>query len=811
MRDLLRDVRYACRMLAKSRGQTIVAVIALGLGVGLAATAFSIAWGALMRGLPFERSERILSLSSQDVQHFRDRIAVDPRDFVDWRSRQTSFESLAAFDNGTVALSGAERPERVDGAMMTADSFDVLRARPLIGRTFRAGEDAPGTPGVAVLSYSLWRSRYGGDSRILGHVIRANGQPATIIGVMPAGFGFPFREKVWLAMKLDPLHAPRGKSLRTYGVYGRLKDGVSPARAQAEMSAIGRALARQYPETNRDLRVRVERYEAYAIGDETAGLLWIMLAFGIVVLLIACANVASLMVARASTRTRELAIRSALGAGRRRVMLQLLLESTLLAAAGAVVGVGLARLGVALFNAALALNVDNPPPFWIHIAVDGASLAFTLVLTLFAGLACGLLPALHASRADVNGILKDTGRGSTSLQIGWFSRLLVVGELAVCAMLLVGAGLMVKSVVKLQDLKLGFDSRDLLTLRIALFESQYPQPAARAAFFTELVRRLEAQPGVAAAAATESLPTNFSDTDHYAIAGRPEPRRESRPSAHRAAVSPGYFATLGAAIVAGRDLAAADRAGAAAVVLVNRSFAAREWPHGSALGQRIRLGSDAKEPWRTVVGVVPDLKMEGLQTNDQDTPAGVYLPLAQDPPSFCSIVVRTHGAPYAMLPAVRREVGALDRDLPVYFVRTMRQVIDQNGLYLNLFGAVFGILGAAALVLASVGIYGVISFSVAQRTQEIGVRMALGAGQARVLGMILRQGAIRLAFGLSAGLLLAAAAARPLRTFLLDVAPYDPATFASVALVLCAVALAASYVPALRASRVDPLVAIQYD
>jgi putative ABC transport system permease protein len=809
MTDLLRDLRYAGRMLGKSPAQTAVAVIALGLGIGLATTSFSIAWGVLMRGLPFERSERILSLSTHDSAHPQNHGDVNPKDFAEFRSRQTSFESLAAYVNGTVNLSGAERPERFEGAFATANAFDVLRVRPFLGRTFRAGEDAPGSPVVALLSYGLWQSRYGGDPKVVGRAIRVNGQPAAVVGVMPPGFAFPFRERVWVSLKLDPARAERGKG-QSFSVYGRLRDGVAPARAQAEMSAIAGTLAREYPQTNRDLLVRVESFISTAIGEQVAGLLWVLLGFGVVVLLIACANVASLMVARASTRTRELAIRSALGAGRRRVMLQLLLESTLLSAAGAVLGIALARLGVYLFNAALAVNVDNAPPFWIHIAVDGPALAFTLLLTLLSGLACGLFPAFQASRADVNSVLKDEGRGSTSLRIGWFSRLLVVGELAVCAMLLVGAGLMVKSVVKLQDLKLGFDSHDLLTVRVALFETQYPKPADRAAFFAELLRRLAAQPGVVSTAATASLPTSNADNDRYAVFGRSYPHPESMPRTYEAAVSPGFFSTLGTWIVTGRDFGTADRAGALPVALVNRSFAAREWPRESPLGKRIRIGVDDKEPWRTIVGVVPDLKMEGL-SNADESPAGIYLPLAQDPPGFCSVVVRTHGDPLALLPVVRREVGGLNRDLPLYFIRTMRQVIEQNGFFLNLFGTVFGILGAAALVLASVGIYGVISFSVGQRTQEIGVRMALGARQASVLGMILRQGAMQLGTGLGIGLLLALGAARPLRTLLLDVQPTDPPTFVSVALVLSAVALAASYVPALRASRVDPLVAIHYD
>ncbi|HEY8021767.1 MAG TPA: ABC transporter permease, partial [Thermoanaerobaculia bacterium] len=402
MTDLLRDVRYAGRMLRKSLGQTFVAVIALGLGIGLATTAFSIAWGALMRGLPFPRADRIVHIALADPSHPQNRLDLNPLDFNDWRTRQTSFESLSGYYNGTINLSGGERPERFQGAFISANTFDLLRVRPLLGRGLRAGEDDLRTPLVAVISHHLWRTRYGGEAAAVGRPIRVNGQAAIIVGIMPAGFAFPYREDVWVPLRLDSAKLKRGEG-QTLEVVGRLKDGVSPAKAQAEMDAVASALAREYPLTNRNLvKTRVQSYAAAAIGDQATGMLWIMVAFGVVVLLIACANVASLMVARASTRTRELAIRSALGAGRRRVMIQLLLESTLLAVLGAALGLLLASIGVGLFNAALALNVDNAPPFWIVIAVDRMALAFTLALTLLSGIACGLLPALQASRADVN-------------------------------------------------------------------------------------------------------------------------------------------------------------------------------------------------------------------------------------------------------------------------------------------------------------------------------------------------------------------------------------------------------------------------
>jgi putative ABC transport system permease protein len=808
MDDLLRDVRFAVRMLIKNPGVTAAAVLALGLGIGLTTTTFSIAYGALMRGLPFERSERIMHLEANNPSQHEDSLEVWQLEFLDWRERQTSFEGLASFYSGTVNLSGDSQPERYDGAFITANAFSVLRVKPLLGRALQPADEAPQAEPAVVLGHNLWRSRYGGDPKVIGRPVRVNGRPGTIVGVMPPGFAFPIAQEVWVPLQIDRAKLEGRDDGTTLEVFGRLKDGVTPEQARAQMSGVAKALAREYPDLHRGRGITVKPYTEEYLGPEVFSMLSVMVLFGLVVLLIACANVASLMVARATRRTREIAIRSAMGAGRRRVVTQLLVESLMLSAAGALLGIGLAFVGVQLFNGAIYGPGGNTPPFWIRIAVDAPALLFTLGVTLLAGLTSGLMPALQASRTDVSSVLKDEGRGSTSLRLGWLSRAIVVSELAVCCMLLVGAGLMVKSILKLRTADFHFDSGNLLTVRIALFQASYPEPAVRAKFFDDLVRRLEARGGVESVAVASSLPVTGSGRDYFRIEGKAYPDERELPSAWTADVSPGFFRTLRARLVAGRDFGAQDGAGGAPVLIVNQSFAQKAWPNGDPLGRRVRLGRKPDSPWRTVVGVVPDLKWEGLESDEGGT-AGVYLPLAQETPNFATAIVRTRGEPLAMAPVVRQDVLALDRDLPIYFVRSMDEVVANSAFFFNLFGTVFSVLGACALVLASVGIYGVIAFAVGQRTQEIGVRMALGAHRGNVLAMILRQGTVQLAVGLGAGLALAFAVCRMMRFLLYQVEPTDPPTYGLVSVVLCLVAFLASAIPARRAARVDPLVAIR--
>jgi putative ABC transport system permease protein len=809
MTGLARDLRYGIRMLAKNPGLSVAAVLAFALGIGLSTAMFSIVYGAILRGLPFEESERLMHVENNNPSKEQRSLEVFLQDYFEIRKRQKSFEDIAGFYEGTVNLSGDEKPERYEGAFMTANSFGLLRAKPLIGRGIQPGEDSPGAEPVVVLGWGVWQARYNGDPNVIGRKVRVNGQPGTIVGVMPQGFAFPIAQEIWVPMRLDPLKTPRGRG-ETLEVFGRLRDGVSIEQARAELGGIAQALAKELPETNEGRGAVIKPYTEEYMGEEPRTLLFIMLAVCLAVLLLACVNVASLVMARASKRTREIAIRSALGADRRRLIGQLLTESVLLSLVGAVLGVLLAYVAVRAFNAAI---VDTQPPFWINIAIDPVALLFALGTTLFAGVVSGLVPAFQASRTDVNEVLKDEGRGSSSLRMGIFTRMVVVAEVCLSCIILICAGLMIQNVLKMDD-RIEIDTANLFTNRIALFESAYPDEAQRARFFETLLGRLREDPAVVSAAASTYLPATGTWAPRFAMEGATYPKQEDQPRAHIAWVSSGFVHTFKGEVLRGRDFGAQDTPTSLPVALVNRSFAEKFWPGQDPVGRRIRFTDaedPAAEPWRTVIGVVPDLGMNSIEDNEFG-PEGFFIPLSQDCPGFVSVVVRTRDPnPLSITERVRAHVTALDKDLPIYFVRSMEEVVAQTGFFQNLFATLFAIFGMVALVLASVGIYGVIAFSVEQRTQEIGIRMALGAQQSSVLGLILRQGMLQLVLGLVLGLVPAWLLGKALSGILVGVQPYDPPTFVGVCLLLASVALFACWVPAQRASRTDPLVAIRYD
>jgi putative ABC transport system permease protein len=818
MGAIARDLRFGLRLLLKNPGHTIAAVLALALGIGLSTAMFSIVYGAMFRGLPFEESERIMHVETANPSKDRPSLEVYLPDFLDWQRRQTSFEELVAYDEGTLNLSGAggsgsgEKPERFEGAFVTSGLLRALRVRPLLGRGFLPGEDRPGAAPVALLSWGVWKARYGGDPKIVGRPVRINGAPGTIIGVMPQGFAFPEAQEVWTNLRVDPLRIERGQG-QTYEVLGRLKPGVTLAKARAEMQAIAKSLAAEHPKTNQGLEARVKPLMEEFTEGPIRGLLLTMLGACLFVLLIACINVASLLMGRASRRTRELAIRSTLGAPRGRLVGQLLLESLLLSLVGAVPGVLLAGWGVRLFNDAIVVRT---PPFWIRIALDPVALAFAFGMALLAALISGIMPALQASRPDVAEILKDEGRGSSSLRLGRMSRLVVVFEVALSCLLLVGAGLMVKSIVKLRTLDLGFDAKGVLTARIALFESVYPEEKDRVRFFDQLLTRVRAHPGAANAAAGTILPGNDGGLTRFAVAGRSYAREEDQPVTWFGSISDGWFETFRIPVRQGRDFNRLDTADSLPVAVVNESFARLAWPGEDPLGRQVRLSDleGESKKWLTVVGVVADSQIGSSESGgeDFDRREGIYVPLSQVCPGFVSFAVRTRqGQPTAFTEALRGAIATLDPDLPIYWVYTMEEVLVRSRFFSDLFGSLFAIFGLSALVLASVGIYGVIAFSVQQRTQEIGIRMALGARRQTVLGLVLRQGMWQLIVGLVLGLLAAWPVSKLLASILVGVKPDDPATFALVSLVLSLVAFVACWIPARWASRTDPLVAIRYD
>ncbi len=802
------DLRHGARALLRQPGLTAIAVLALTLGIGLTTTMFSIIEGAFLRGLPFPDADRIaavamLDTTQPDNDNGRD---VFQQDFAEWRDAQQSFEVFSAFYNGTINVSGSEgRPERYDGAFVTANAFDVPRVKPLLGRTFVKGDDAPGAPRVTILSYEVWQNRFKGDPDIIGRTLRVNAQPTTVVGVMPAGFKFPMNEQIWVPLQLDVLRTKRGEGV---GVtpFGRLKPGVSFEAAQAEFASLAARDAKAYPDTNKNLSASVKPYIERFFGREVFSMLYTMLGAVFGVMLIACANVANLLIARTAVRTKEIAIRTALGASRRRLIARLLAESFVLATAGTLFGLALAQVGISLFNRSI---VDTQPPFWIDIRLDPTVLLFTAGLTLVATVASGLLPALQASRQDVNEVLKDESRGSSGLRVGRLSRALVVAEIAVSCGLLVASGLSIKTIVNLKHVKYGFATDDVFTSRVGLFQAAYPDDAALARFYQNLHRRLATIPGAQAAAITDAVPTTSSGRPQFAVEGRTYAANEDYPSAMRAAITPGFFDTFDVRLVRGRDFSDADDAAAPRVAIVNESFAAKFFPKEDPVGRHFRVGlADSQEPWITIVGVAPDLYMSGIQN---ERPWGFYVPIAQNPPRFASLAVRAASAPMALTSAVRDQVAALDPDLPLYWVRTLAQGIAENNWHYSVFGSLFMAFGAAALFLATVGLYGVMAFAVSRRTQEIGLRMALGASGRRVLSMVMRQGAWQIGIGLTLGVLLAGGLSRMLTILLYGVQPWDPQVFAIVIVALAAAAALACLIPARRAMRVDPMVALRYE
>ncbi len=808
MSGLLKEFRYAVRRLRKNPGTSLIAVLALGLGIGLTTIMFSIVYGAVWKGLPFEGAEKLVHLERNNLAEDIESMEVPIHDFLDWREAQTSFEGLAGFYSGTVNLAGTERPERYDGAFISANAFELIRVQPALGRNFQEGEDTPAADPVMLLGYHVWQDRFDGDPGVVGQVARVNGEQTTIIGVMPEGFRFPIAEDLWLPLRMDPLELERGEGL-TLEVYGRLKDGVNMDQASAEMQTIAVRLAKEYPDTNEGVGAVLQPYVDEYIGAEPRAMLFTMLGAVFLILLVACANVANLLLSRAATRSKELAIRSAVGASRLRVIMQLLGEGIVLASAGAVLGIGISVLGIGMFNRAIA---PTDPPFWIDIGLNTVVLIFVIGVTVLAGVLAGILPAIQASGSAVNEVLKDESWGSSGFRVGKLSKGLVVGEIALSLGVLVAAGLMIKSVTNLNTIDYGFDTETTFTARMGLFEADYPDTTSRREFYREVLRRVEQRPGVEAAAIVTALPGAWSYGSQFGIEGEAYDRDQDYPMARFATVSPDFLDVYGVKVLEGRTFGPEDTNDAMPVAIVNQSFVEQFYPEGSAIGKRVRQGdSETEEPWRTIVGVVPDMYMQGLSNMEED-PWGVYFPLDQYDTRFAYVALRSAGEdPMTLAAGARDDVMAVDQDIPLYWVQTHQAAIDEQTWFFRIFGNLFMVFGFVALFLAAVGLYGVMSASVSNRTAEMGIRMALGAQGRDVLRLVLKQGAVQVGIGMALGLALAALLSRGLALVLFQVEPWDPFVFALIAAVLAAVGMLASYIPALRATRVDPAVALRYE
>ena len=804
---MLTDLRLSLRTLTKSPGFALVTILTLALGIGVNTAMFSIVEGIALRGLPFPEPDRLISIYTTSGDNPDDRAGLSWGEFTDLRAQQQSCLDYAVYQDRTTTLSKAGGdPERIEGTAITAAGLAILYAPIELGRWFNADEDKPGAPATIVLGHALWQNRFKSDPAILGQQVKLNGESATVLGVAPANFRFPENAEAFHPVR--DLFREDKRDNRGLFVYGRLKPGVSVAQARAESETIGRGFAATHPVDTKGIGYHVQTMREVFVDRETRVLLSVMLGAVFFVLLIACANVANLLLTRMATREKELAVRAALGAGRARVVRLLLTETFVLTVAGALVGLVLAYVGVGLFRYGVT---DLKPPYWMVFELDGTALLYAAGITGAACVLAGLYPALRASRTDLNSVLKDGGRGSTAAGLGRFTRLLVVGEIAMSCLLLVLSGLMVRTVVKMQSAPLGFETAGIYHGRVALLDKESKGTLQQRAFFKQLSDRLQAAPEIASSGLVDSQPT-FGGYESVVIDGRaPDPAGARGPFATVKAASPGYLPTLGIPILQGRNLTEADAAGAPAVAVVSTNFAEKFWPGRSPLGQRFRRGSGKpgeKTDWITVVGVTRQV-MQGRFNNEVTPQAYVSYQQAEEIDRMSVFARSRSGDPALLAPVLRRTVRKLRADLPIYFAQTMDQMLAEAGASKKLIAWIFGVFGVVAYGLAGIGLYGVMSYAVSQRTQEIGVRVALGATPGNILSLVCRQGGWQLGSGLVLGLVSAFFAGQLLATFLYGVSPRDPVTFGATLLSLSLAGGAALLVPSLRALRVNPVIALR--
>lgn len=802
------DIRFAARLLARDRWFTAVAVLALAIGIGMNAAMFTLVNAVLMRDLPFEAADRIIYVGERDLVSGRN-YGVSWLDFEAWRDAQTSFSDLAAFAAGTMNVGDEGRPpERYSGAYFSANVFKVFRQRPILGRDFLPEDDRPGAAPVVMLSHGIWRSRYQLDPAIVGRTIRVNDLAATVVGVMPEVMKFPDAE-LWMPLSNLPGLAAQPRNQRTaLQAFGRLALGVSRQQAQSEMTGLAKRLERDYAGANANIGVVVMTFiERVTGGPFRLVLLAGMGAVGFV-LLIACANVANLLLARAAQRAREMAVRVSLGATRWRIVRQLLIESVLLAVISGALGLLLAVAATRWFDAATQ-GVGRP--FFIQFTIDARVFAFFAAVCLATGVMFGLAPALHISKTDVIEVIKGGGRGGLRTR-GWSSAL-IVGELTLTLVLLAGAGFMIRSFLTLYRLDLGIETTQLLTMNLSLPDQKYPTPERRAEFVHRLDERLAAIATIRAGTIASNIPFGGGMPMRLTIDGRAAAIGEPLPQVTRVAVGTRYFDTLGLALTHGRGFAEADGAPGREAGIVNQRFASMYFAAGDPVGRRIRLVSDPQtEPdpaWITIIGVSPTVRQRSLREPDPDPV--VYVPYRFAAAPSMSLIVRTQGEPSAMTGALREEVRALDPDLPLFGIATMDAALAQARWPYRVFGTMFGSFAFVALVLSAIGLYGITAYSVSQRTQEIGVRMALGAQSRQVLWLIVSRSLPRLAIGLTLGMAGAFGVRRLLGSLLVQTNAGDSLTFAAIATLLVSASLAACYWPARRATALDPVDALRHD
>jgi predicted permease len=801
MDSLRQDLSFAARALARSPGFTMLAVLCLAVGIGVNSMMFSVVNGALLRPLPFAEPEQLVVLKSVHERSGIDDDGISYLDYRDWREAGV-FAAMGAYAYRSLTIQGRDEPERVLGAAISASLFPMLGARPELGRLFRADEDQPGAQPVVILGDGVWRRRFDGDPRVIGQAVVVNGVARTVIGIMPPRFAFPQEQEMWVP--IAPMEHASPRLSRDLTVMARLAPGTTRPQAEAALDAVTARLDRLYPATNAGWRATVWPLRREFVGEETQVVIVAMMGAVVLVLLIACANVANLLLARGTARAREIAIRVALGAGRRRVVRQLLTESVLVALGGAVLGALVAAWGVELLLR--SIRADDPLPYYISFQLEQAELAFTIGVALATALVFGLAPAWRATGGPVQDTLREGGRtGSGGRRQGRLRNALVVAEVSLSVVLLVAAALMVRSFVNLERASTGFDTGAVMTMRFYMPGERYDAPGAMARRTEDLVRRLEALPGVESAAASNLIPFDGGgDVTPAAFEGRPAAPGEE-PQLRWAGVSAHWLGAVGIRPVAGRTFTDAEGSTRSQVAVVNQAFARKHFD-GDALGRRFRFTGDTAGHWLTVVGVIPDVKL--LRVNRPVEPLAL-LPYPYMEARNTGLVIRAGVPPASVTSAVRAAIRDADAALPLFDVATLDDVRARSYWQYGLFGGMFAAFAAIALLLAVVGVYGVVSYAVGQRTREIGVRVALGAQRRDVMRLVVGEGARLALIGVAAGLLGAAAVTRVIAGLLYDVSSTDPASFVAIATVLTGAVLLASYIPARRAMRVDPVEALR--
>jgi predicted permease len=807
--DLVQDVRFAIRMMLKDRWLSAAAVAAIALGIGANTVGFTIVNAAFFRGFGFEQADRLLAISWRPETGRRMRSSI--ADLEDWREQPRAFASVAAYSFGAINISDDHAPpDQTQGASVTANHFDVLRQPPLLGRGFIDGEDRRSADPVVIIGYDIWKNRFDKDPHVIGRTLRINGQPATIVGVMPEAMKFPDNSELWVP--LVPTDAQLARDMRMLNVFGRLADGADRRQAATEIDAVAHRIMSAHPDQTKSLTGgQVESFVERYLGGAVRPMLLTVMGAVMFVLLIACANVANLLLSRGSSRAREVAVRCSLGATRWRIVRQLLIESVALSCVGGLVGLALAAYGVSAFDAAVQ---TSQPPYWLRFTMDYRVLFYVAAICVGTGVLFGLAPALHASRDNPQETLKDGARGTTGQRhASRFGGGLVVAELALTIVLLCGAGLMVRSFIALYANEPGFELTGLVRMRMQLPPARYATPESRWQFFEQLQPHIDAIAGVQRAAIATSVPPLDDQEWRFEIDGRRYADDERRPSTSTVTITPRYFDVLGVRMNRGRALTDGDGANGADHVVISQVMADRYFAGEDPIGRRIRFvprddEPDAPpQPWRTIVGISAPF-LQG-STDEAFRSAVVYLPFRPSTPRTASLLIRSALPPASVMAAVRQVVQSLDADQPVFAIETVEDVFANERLIYQIFSTLFAVLASIGLVLSAVGVYGVMAYAVTQRTQEIGVRMAIGASRRDVTWMFLKRGVGHILVGLLIGLPAALGLAQLARFQLVEIEPSDPITLIAITLVLSTVALVSCVLPARRATRVNPVIALR--